>query len=476
LANSVHSQKETTMPPLIFISHKQSDKAIAEAVAKFLKDEATREIRIFLSSSTGFEGVRFGKPISTELRGVLANADVFLLLYTSPDEDWSWCMWEWGIANHPASAKTTMVVLQCGTESPKIDVGNRRVNVRQKDEIHTFVKQYFTIAGFFPSLEGEAFGGHFSSDTIAAKAEKFFDTLMTFPAIDPTMEWQTWPFLQLELPITLVDRIKDLVRPLSRAEQLSLIRQETKVTVANTNALAIFGLAGLAADTPFSNLALHWKNAFDGREADWFEACCDQVLVAAAERLPSTRPSAVRAVHAAKDYMPLITKVRRSSYQGTVRFDLYFIDRLTFEAEAVTGRMLTLDQFYWRPVSDQMLSDTRLIELSQELKSQGKNRLPLLDQERRIKYVIHRGSIDEFIIANLSRANQLSLRDLLNDPTMHAIVTQTWVVVGRHATIDEVRSLTRGDVRDIFITATGSKEEPLEGWLTNVDLAQVAGR
>ena len=458
------------MAPLIFISHKHSDKAIAETIAKFLETEAVQQIKIFLSSSPGFEGVRFGRQISGDLRTALANADVFLLLYTSADEDWSWCMWEWGVANHPASAKTTMVVLQCGQEAPKIDAGNRRVNVRQSEEVQTFVKQYFTSREFFPSLDREAFAGHFSAATVAAKADALYNALLTFPAIDPTVEWQTWPLLQLEIPVAQVNRIKDLVAPLNQTDQLVLVKQHTKVAVADPKALTIFGLAGLAPDTPWANLALHWKSAFDVRETEWFDSCCGQLLVAAAEKLPSTNAVPLRAVDSHKTYIPLVTKVRRSSYQGTVRFDLYFVEASTLRSEVVTERMLTLDQFYWRRVTEEMLSETKLLALREELEGQGKHRLPLLDEEQRVKCVIHRGSIGEFLVSHLSDAKTLTLRDFLDDPAMHALVTRTFAVVSRDATVEDASELTRGEIRDIFVTATGSVHERVEGWLTNVDL------
>src|SRR5437764_4371065 len=163
--------------PLLFISHKHSDKAIAEVLGNFIRSEAVRPIRIFLSSSPGFEGVRFGKGISGELKTALAEADVFLLIYTSADEDWSWCMWEWGVANHPASANTTMVVLQCGSDSPKVDTGTKRVNVRKIEEVQAFVKQYFTDAGLFPSLKGQALAGHFAKDVLDKKADQLFADL-----------------------------------------------------------------------------------------------------------------------------------------------------------------------------------------------------------------------------------------------------------------------------------------------------------
>jgi hypothetical protein len=457
------------MTPLIFISHKHSDKAIAETVAKFLETEATRQLRIFLSSSPGFEGVRFGKQISGDLKTVLADADVFLLVYTSADEDWSWCMWEWGVANHPASAKTTMVVLQCGTEAPKIDTGTRRVNVRQHDEVRAFVKQYFTAPAFFPSLNDQAFGAHFSENTLLAKADTLFKSLISFPAIDPTTEWQTWPFLQLKMPVADVARIKDLVSPLDHDDQLSLVKEQARVEVADTKALTLFGLAGLATDTPWKNLALQWKYAFDGKEPDWFDSSCEQILIAAAEKLPSTKAVPLQAVNSDKSYIPIITRVRRSSYQGTVRFDLYFVEESHFADASLAERMLTLDQFYWRRLSDETLQ-TKLTTLRTDLEAQGKSRLPLLDDNKQIKYVIHRGSIGEFIASNLSRAQDLTLQDFLVDPAMLALVTETFAIVGRGASVEDCKRLSRRGVRDVFITATGSPEEPVEGWLTNVDV------
>ena len=80
--------------PLVFISHKHADRAIATAFGVFIRSEATRPIRIFLSSSPEFEGVRAGKSLSAEIRKALADADLFLLLYTSEDNDWSWCTWD----------------------------------------------------------------------------------------------------------------------------------------------------------------------------------------------------------------------------------------------------------------------------------------------------------------------------------------------------------------------------------------------
>jgi hypothetical protein len=155
-----------------------------------------------------------------------------------------------------------------------------------------------------------------------------------------------------------------------------------------------------------------------------------------------------------------------------VRFDLHFVEARQLEVESVTERMLAIDQVYWRLADDATPAVTRLVDLSQEMRSHGRNRLPLLDGGKRIKHVVHKGTIDDFILANLPRANELTLADLLVHPTTKAIVTETFVVVSRLATVSHARSVAGGNVRDIFVTATGSPDEPVEGWLTNVDLAR----
>lgn len=455
--------------PLVFISHKHADKAIALALANFLRSNAMSALDIFLSSDSSYEGLRYGKPITDELRARLANADAFMLVYTTPDEDWSWCMWEWGVANHPASARTTMTVLQCGPAPPKINEGKLTVNVRNQESVRGFIKQYYKDPGFFPSLSAP-FGGHLEPDVVRDKADDLFGRLSSFPVIDPTIEWQTWPFLNVELPLAIVDRIKDVVAPLGPGDRASQVRAHAKVVVADPKALAIFGLAGLTPDAPFSNLAAHWEDAYAGERAAWFDSCCEQIATAAAEKLPHSGPVPVRGVDSQRQYAPLTTRVRRSSYEGIARFDLYFVELPSIDGESVGDRMLTPDQFYWRPLNDDLLDKTTLLSLSAELKQQERNRLPLLDQDRRVQFVIHRSSIDEFIVGHLTKATTLTLRDFLDDSGMRALVTTTFTVIGRNESLAAARAASSGAIRDFFVTATGSQLEPVEGWLTNVDL------
>ena len=101
----------STATPLVFISHKHCDHKIALMLAAFIEERSAGAIKVHLSSSPDFQGPRFGKALNAQLRRALWSTDVLVLLYTSPDHDWSYCMWECGMAAHPQSPDTQIIVL-----------------------------------------------------------------------------------------------------------------------------------------------------------------------------------------------------------------------------------------------------------------------------------------------------------------------------------------------------------------------------
>jgi len=83
--------------PRIFLSHRFADKPIADVIRRNL-------------ARWGFDdiyqaGPRLGDPLTDELRDVLEDVDLVILVYTVTDEEWSWCMWECGLATHPPTGR-----------------------------------------------------------------------------------------------------------------------------------------------------------------------------------------------------------------------------------------------------------------------------------------------------------------------------------------------------------------------------------
>jgi hypothetical protein len=73
-----------------FLSHKVKD---AELAAKICSELETvfPSVKIFLS-----EGIRKAGDFRKEIANALTEASFFILLYTDPGDDWSWCFYEVG--------------------------------------------------------------------------------------------------------------------------------------------------------------------------------------------------------------------------------------------------------------------------------------------------------------------------------------------------------------------------------------------
>lgn len=140
--------------PLLFISHKHADSKIARVLADFIEERSSGHVKVHLSSSPDFKGPMYGKGLNDQLRQALWDTEVLILVYTSADQDWSYCMWECGVAIHPQSTSTTVVVFQCGSDVPAPFNDVLRVNVRKYEDIKRFIDQFLRDPKFFPSLNG----------------------------------------------------------------------------------------------------------------------------------------------------------------------------------------------------------------------------------------------------------------------------------------------------------------------------------
>src|SRR5690349_6981245 len=103
--------------PLFFISHKQVDKELAEVFGDFINKQSGGRVRVYLSSSWKYEGPRF-ENLNTALTNALWEAEALLLVYTQSDQDWSYCMYEWGVTRQKGSPPTRTVLFQCADAVP----------------------------------------------------------------------------------------------------------------------------------------------------------------------------------------------------------------------------------------------------------------------------------------------------------------------------------------------------------------------
>jgi len=108
-------------------------------------------------------------------------------------------------------------------------------------------------------------------------------------------------------------------------------------------------------------------------------------------------------------------------------------------------------------------------------KLDGKNRLPILDPDGRIKYVAHRSLIDGFIVKKVLAAKpanpaDLTLKDVLNDSDAARIVRESFGTVSPDSPLSEAKALIDHSdiVLDVFVTESGKPTDKVLGWITNV--------
>jgi len=108
-----------------------------------------------------------------------------------------------------------------------------------------------------------------------------------------------------------------------------------------------------------------------------------------------------------------------------------------------------------------------------------KNRLPILDDAGRVKYVIHRSIIDKFIaekaISGDTDAKSLSLSDMIASDN-YGQVAAAFGAVGKTTKLIAVKQQIDGNPNcsDVFVTEDGTKNSRAVGWITNVIVAEKA--
>jgi hypothetical protein len=146
------------------------------------------------------------------------------------------------------------------------------------------------------------------------------------------------------------------------------------------------------------------------------------------------------------------------------------------EEELVTSIM--------RPLSDIVLfqipagkgdQDVKLSELSDKFVSDKVSRLPIIDADKKPKYMIHQSGIDKYIAAGNKYDDTLEMFIATQKKAGFEYGLNKGFVVAPEKTTLAAAKRKMEETRpcqDIFITKAGSSDEPLTGWISNIRLAK----
>jgi hypothetical protein len=317
--------------PLLFVSHKHSDSEIANVIHEFVRDRSGNRVRVFQSSSAWADGPRFGRPLKPQLAEALWDASMVILVYTTPDHDWSYCMWECGVATDPQSPDTRPIVFQCGRDYPQLFAGEVRVNVRTFLDVQRFVNQLMTTPNFFPGYEPIT-DFHANSQGVQQAAQTFYDSLQRVLPPDDEEAAETiepswpYPFLRLELSSEIVGRISD--EPSERRASTSVEAVlDSQVVESDGELRRIFGRnQKIPSQTRFRVLVDGWTEKFPQFEPTWLKALSEQISAAVRGMFPTLRWELMRGMddYDGTWYAPVVNCVRTIGSSQCMQFDVYF--------------------------------------------------------------------------------------------------------------------------------------------------------
>lgn len=311
--------------PLLFISHRHADRPIADVLRKFVTDRSGGRIAVFQSSSAEAENPRVGRELQKELKEHLWAASVVVLVFTSPEEDWSYCMWECGVATHPDSPETKIVVVQCGPQPPSVYADAVRVNAQDPVSIQKFANDFLTSSDFIPDF-GEAVAPGFSAngDEVQQAARQLHEALKAVVLSDSEEgeDWATVPFLRLQLTFAEVDGIRNL----DPAKGARAVLDAARVTEIDAEAKRLFGVGRVEQFAPFSRLVEVWQQGRPDASTGWVNELAEQLRVGSNWRYPRFRWQLLSSANDADraKYAPILSRVRSIPRQRCHHFDVYF--------------------------------------------------------------------------------------------------------------------------------------------------------
>lgn len=314
--------------PLLFISHKHVNKSIADVLRTFIDVYTSGNVDVFQSSSAEAAGPQAGFNLNQELKKALWRCGAFIMIYTQAAQDWSYCMYEYGVANRPQSADTRMILFQCGDSVPALFAGQVNVNVRELSSVQKFVNQLLTNPDFFPDYGGPVTRHLPNSGPVATAAADLFQKLQPVlpPLVQPSVEeWPAYPYLQLQLDMQHVEAIKAAPQPERLRTACELIQKEAIVSAVDKECARLFNAPDLEGGVKFESLVKVWQENDDKTDSKskWVESLCRQVTNGALWKFPPIVWELMKEIGGDTWYAPILARVSRVPNQH-MHFDIYF--------------------------------------------------------------------------------------------------------------------------------------------------------
>lgn len=211
--SSDDSEAEKNRRRVVFISYKHEDEEIAKTIADHLNQLASEKLDLVVYSHHEYKGAAFGGSLTEEIARQLLVTEVFFFVYTGKSKDYSWCMYEAGLATDPKSLKgTRIIVFSLVDDVPTVFEGKNVVKAKQVGQLQKLLSDFCVQADFFPGGRGPLFEDNdIIRDAASEKAKKLHYALNHKFVLDERREVPRWPSLVVEMSKENVERFVEIV-------------------------------------------------------------------------------------------------------------------------------------------------------------------------------------------------------------------------------------------------------------------------
>ena len=123
------------------------------------------------------------------------------------------------------------------------------------------------------------------------------------------------------------------------------------------------------------------------------------------------------------------------------------------------------------------IENIKISQLKKRCKTYDVSRLPILNAQNQIRYIIHRSKIDNYLLNNANDIDNLTLKDFLesnNQMNNEDDESRRFIIVSKYTTIEALQKKLQKckKCKDVFVTATGKQDEVMLGWIPDVHLLE----
>ena len=458
--------------PLVFISHKHADEKIAEAIADCVRTITGGHTTVHVSSSSDYEHSGISGALKTQLADRLKRAGIVILLYTSKEQDWSFCSWECGVALDPDTPDTKIIGITFYEGILEFLKGELIIQFGRESttDLEKFVKS-FGKPKFYPGIEKPL--SKLSERELHNKAIDLHKELLSIVPNNPIETRSLWPKIQLKIRNDDLDDATNADKASDRIQNIyDLLVNSSIATDWTVRVPTFFGKEGLVPGCLFSDFFNNWKNDCVGLCNDhWLYTLAQQIHDIHLKNVPGLKEWArFRPLDSSDEYVVGLGEFTKHAIDSF--FNCYFYKLVN--VPMLSSVIIDIDHAFYKDIEIEGVLESYVIDLVAEMEEKSKARLPILNDGKPFA-VIHLSKIDQYLrkqglsekqIESLTLGEMTSNEDIKQWLPTSFAYTQADVTVAQALTHLENQDMCQ----DIFVTDTGELDGKVTGLVTDKNL------